>query len=76
LHHSFDIATLSNVDVVCNVSVVVRANEDTVYQKPSYFTLTTPVIFRNSALSDEYPGEKYANLIREKEDGLDDFGQA
>lgn len=75
LSPSTDVATLSDVDVTCEVSASVRVGDDTVYQQPTTFLVTIPLEFRNSALSDEYPGQEFARKIQRREEQIDGFWQ-
>ncbi|MGM5481110.1 MAG: hypothetical protein ACQESE_01725 [Nanobdellota archaeon] len=58
--------------IYCNVSSYVRdKNSNTVYQNPTEFQVAIPLKFKNSALGDLAPGERYAEKIRELEDSLE-----
>lgn len=60
-------------DILCNLSILVRENDNTVYEEPTHTLLITKMKFRNTALGDEHPGEHFAKEIQLKEERLQGF---
>ncbi|MFW6378503.1 MAG: hypothetical protein ACOCZV_00610, partial [Nanoarchaeota archaeon] len=55
-----------SMTVHCNVTAYIRdASRDVVYRNPTSFTVSIPFSFRNSALGDVAPGERYSEKIRD-----------
>ncbi|MBN1175727.1 hypothetical protein JXA48_03710 [Candidatus Woesearchaeota archaeon] len=62
-----------DLKIVCNVSAVVRIDDDKVYKEPTNFMLTMPLKFKNSRLGDQAPGQKYADKIAEVQESTKTF---
>lgn len=62
-----------DLEIVCNVSAVVRIDDDKVYKEPTNFMLRMPLKFKNSRLGDQAPGQKYADKIAEVQEDTKTF---